>query len=538
MKRSLLLIAVLLTAIQSKGIERPKLVVGIVVDQMRTDYIYRYWDKLGDDGFKRLVREGHFCKNAHFNYIPTYTGPGHASVYTGTTPMNHGIIANNWYEKQTGDFVYCVEDSERKPVGTDDESGKRGPHRLLSPTLGDAIRISNQFQGKSIGISLKDRSAILPVGHSGNAAYWMDYKTGGFISSDHYMDELPKWMRQFNAKKYADALSKDGWEPLFSLERYTESTADDTPYEKVLNASGKPVFPYDLPALIKEKDYYAFAISPYGNTILRLLAEQAILNEDLGQDDHMDLLAISFSSPDMAGHAFGPQSIEVQDMYLRLDEEIALLLQSLDERVGSDEYVLFLTADHAAAQVPAYMKANKLPMSLFDAEGFNDGLKAHLNEEFGEAKWLLSYSNQQIFLNHALLKERKMEPKKLMEACQAYALAFEGVMNVLSTKQLQHPLPSDQFARLAKMGWNPLRSGDLTVQYLPGWLDYGEQGTSHGSSYNYDTHVPLLFFGKGITQGETISEVDITQIVPTICVSTSIAFPETSEHRVIEGALK
>ncbi|MEQ9187450.1 MAG: alkaline phosphatase family protein [Cryomorphaceae bacterium] len=517
---------------------QPKLVVGIVVDQMRQDYLYRYWEKFGDAGFKRLINEGHMCKNAHFNYIPTYTGPGHASVYTGTTPMGHGIIANNWYDKSTGESVYCVSDSTQSTVGAEGEVGKMSPARMLAPTLGDAIRIANQFKGKSIGISLKDRSAILPIGHSGNAAYWMDYETGAFVTSTYYMEKLPKWMVAFNRQKHADKLSENGWDPLLAIERYTESTADDTPYEKVLNPNGKPVFPYDLASLNKDKGYYAFATSPYGNTILRLLADQAIVHEDLGQDEFMDMLSISFSTPDLAGHSFGPQSIEVEDIYIRLDEEIAQLLSSLDERVGKGEYLLFLTADHAAAQVPAYMKDNKIPMDYFDGTAFLSGLKAHLNETLGEGEWVLSYSNQQVFLNHDLIRSQRFEAKKAMEEVERFALAYKGVAGVLSTKQLQHPLPEDGFSSAAKMGWNQLRSGDVVIQYLPGWMQYGEQGTTHGTSYNYDSHVPMIFYGAGIIPGTTLDPVTITQIAPTISLATSIAFPEMSDHKVVTGALR
>ncbi len=518
--------------------DQPKLIVGVVVDQMRQDYLYRYWDKFGDEGFKRLINEGHLCKNAHFNFIPTHTGPGHATVYSGAQPKNHGIIANNWYERASGDMVNCVSDPDQSSVGSEGDQGKISPHRMLAPTLGDAIRISNQFKGKSIGISLKDRSAVLPIGHSGTAAYFIDHENGNFISSSYYMDELPKWMKTFNKQKHADRLSRDGWEPMLAIERYTESTADDTPYERVLTAEGRPVFPYDLPELNKEKGYYAFGTSPFGNTILRLLAEQAIINEDLGQDAFTDLLSISFSSPDLAGHVFGPQSIEVEDVYLRLDEEIARLLTSLDERVGKGEYLLFLTADHAAAPVHSYMKDNKIPAEYFDAKAFQEGMIAHLNEALGEAEWVLNYSNQQVFLNQDLMRSRKMEAKKVMEEVERYALSFRGVAGVLSTKQLQHPLPDDQFSTAAKNGWNQLRSGDIVIQYLPGWMQHDGQGTSHGSSYNYDSHVPIIFFGKGIAHGVTLDPVDVTQIAPTVSVAASIAFPMMSDREVISGALK
>lgn len=514
--------------------EQPKLVVGIVVDQMRMDYIYRYWDKFGEEGFKTLVNEGYLCKNTHFDYIPTKTGPGHASVYTGTAPMNHGIIANDWYDRKTNSEVYCASDPSVNPVGCDTDAGRMSPHRMLAPSLGDAIRISNNFKGKSIGISIKDRGAILPAGHSANAAYWMDYQSGNFVSSSYYMQALPNWVQDFNKAKHADNMAKTPWTTLYPIETYTESTADDTPYERVYNENGKPVFPYDIAGLIKKKGYYAFASSPYGNTILRMLAEETLKNEQLGKDEHLDLLAVSFSSPDIIGHAFGPQAIEVEDTYLRLDQDIAALIKTLNAEVGKDNYLLFLTADHAAAQVPAYMRDNRIPMSYFNTDGFVEGLNNTLNSKLGAGEWVLSFSNEQIFINHSLRKERGVSLDAVLEIIYDFALDFEGVAQVYDRSMLGAPVPQNDFAMRAKNGWNQQRSGDVMIQFLPGWLDYGHQGTTHGSSYNYDTHVPLLFYGFSVPHGSLAEPVAITQIAGTVSILSSIAFPHLANHLVIE----
>jgi predicted AlkP superfamily pyrophosphatase or phosphodiesterase len=533
---TLLLFATLSSTAQNK----PKLVVGIIVDQMRTDYIYRYWDQYSDNGFKRLVNEGFFCKNAHFGYIPTYTGPGHASIYTGASPMVHGIIANDWFDKQLNREVYCSSDETQTAIGIDTESkaGKMAPTRMMAPSLGDAIRISNVFKGKSIGISLKDRGAILPAGHSANAAYWFDYKSGKMISSSYYMTELPKWIKQFNQEKNADRLSKTEWNPLLAIDQYGASTEDKSKYEAALDGSDDPTFPYDVAKAIEKKGYYAFAKTPYGNTFLRKFAEQAIINEDLGYDEYTDLLALSFSSTDILGHAYGPQSVEIQDMYLRLDLEIAQLLESLDQRIGKGQYVLFLTADHAGAQVPQFLKDHKIPADYFETKAFVKGLKDRAKEVFSADSLILSYSNQQVFYNHQKMKEMDIPITVMDELVKNYALAFKGVANVLTTEQMQHPLPQDNFSKLAQNGWNPLRSGDAVIQYMPGWMSYGHKGTTHGSSYAYDTHVPLFFFGFGVNQGVEVNEVDITQIAPTISIISSIAFPDASNHQPIVGVIK
>jgi predicted AlkP superfamily pyrophosphatase or phosphodiesterase len=538
MKKSIILSLALLSGLLSTAQEQPKLIVGVIVDQMRMDYIYRYWDKFGDDGFKRLIGEGYLCKNAHFDYIPTKTGPGHASVYTGTSPMNHGIIANDWFDKRTGEEVYCASDPKVNPLGCETDAGRMSPHRMLAPSLGDAVRISNNFKGKSIGISLKDRGAILPAGHSANAAYWMDYKTGAFVSSDYYLEALPKWVTDFNTMKHADRLAEDPWTPMLSLDQYTESIADDNPYERVYNPNGKPVFPYDIQSLIKKKGYYAFASSPYGNTILRMLAEKAIVEEDMGQDDHLDLLAVSFSSPDIIGHAFGPQSIEIEDTYLRLDHEIGRLLKTLDDRVGERDYLFFLTADHAAAPVPAFMEDNNIPIKLFNTDRFMEELNADLLQHFGEGEWIRSFSNEQLFLNHELRKEKGVDASKLYEHIRTFLLEFEGIAQVFDRDQLGNPVPDNGFAQLARNGWNQQRSGDIMIQYLPGWMDYSPQGTTHGSAYNYDTHVPLIFYGYNIPTGTLAEKVDITQIAGTVSILSSIAFPHLANREVINELLE
>ncbi|GAB4376591.1 MAG: alkaline phosphatase family protein [Salibacteraceae bacterium] len=510
--------------------QAPHLVVGIVVDQMRTDYIYRYWDKYTDDGFKRLIQHGYFFRNAHFNYIPTYTGPGHASIYTGTTPMNHGIISNTWFDKTSKAYLYCKDDSTVQCVGTNKCNSEMSPRNLLTPGIGDVIRLRDNFKGKSFGISIKDRGAILPAGHSGNGAFWFDYETGEFVTSTYYMKSLPGWLKKFNSKNHTTKLMKDGWTPLLAIEKYTESTADNTPYEKSLNPSSPPVFPYDIEQAVKEKGYYAFASTPMANTLLRMLAEEIIVEENLGMDDHTDLLAISFSSTDIIGHAYGPQSIEIEDTYLRLDLEIAHLLKWLDQKVGEGNYLLFLTADHAAAPVPQYTKDNGFLVNYINDDELDTKLRDHIKTVFG-ADLILSFSNEQIFIDHEQCANLGLNANGVAETAKAFLLKQEGVGNVFLGKELQCAVPANDFVRLAANGYNQKRSGDLVFQYLPGWLAYGKQGTTHGSAYTYDTHVPLIFFGYGVTPGETTQYVEVTQISPTLCMICQLSLPYASDKR-------
>ncbi len=353
----------------------PKLVIGIVVDQMRTDYIYRYWNRFGDGGFKRLVNDGFFCKNTHYNYVPTYTGPGHCSIYTGCTPSTHGIIANDWFMKETGATQYCVSDKQVKPIGTSSENGYMSPKNQLTTTLGDELKLFTNGRSKVFGVALKDRSSVLPVGHAGNAAFWFDEETGNFVSSDWYVKELPGWLNNFNAKKLPKQYLEQGWNTLYGIETYTNSIADDNKYEAAPNKKPKPVFPYDYKAQLTENKLGILKATPWGNTITKDLAIECLKNEQLGKNDVTDMLCISYSSTDYVGHAYGIRAVELEDVYLRLDKDIEELLKTLDTEVGKENYVLFLTADHGAADVAAYLKDQKIPAGYIKEKQFNKELK-------------------------------------------------------------------------------------------------------------------------------------------------------------------
>ncbi|MCB0375981.1 MAG: alkaline phosphatase family protein, partial [Sinomicrobium sp.] len=389
----------------------PKLVVGIVVDQMRYDYLPRFWDKYGEGGFKRMAAEGFNCRNHHFNYIPTYTGPGHASVYAGTTPATHGIIANDWYDKETGTMVYCVGDSTVSPLGTSAAAGKMSPRNMRTTSVADQLRLATQMQGKAIGISIKDRGAILPAGHAASAAYWFNPgKEGVFISSSYYMDELPGWVTAFNASRKVDTYMQV-WNTLYPIDTYDESGPDDNPYEGKFTGEDAPVFPHDLPKLSAQNgDYGILNYTPFGNSLTTDFAIAAIEGEHLGGDDVTDFLAVSYSATDYAGHRFGVNSKEVQDTYLRLDKDLERLFNVLDENVGKGNYTVFLTADHGAVHVPAYLESVKIPAGYFEAPAFAARLNAFLKSRFKTDKLVKNISNQQLFLDQELIAEAGLEP--------------------------------------------------------------------------------------------------------------------------------
>lgn len=506
--------------------EKPKLVVGIVVDQMRYDYLTKFWDKFEEEGFKRMITEGFNFKNNHFNYVPTYTGPGHTSVWTGTSPMNHGIIGNNFYNKFENKKVYCAGDPEVTPVGTESSAGKMSPHRMKTTTVADQNRLHTQMRGKTIGVSIKDRGSILPAGHTANAAYWFHGSDEGrWITSSFYMDELPKWVKDFNNSGKAKSYLKV-WNTLYDIETYKESGSDVNEFEGGYKGKKNATFPYDLADLSKKNgDFDIIVHSPYGNDLTLDFALAAIKAEELGQDEDPDFLALSFSSTDKIGHNFGVNSKEVEDAYLRLDKNIAELLNELDSSVGEGDYTVFLTADHGGGHVPNYLKSLKIPAGYFSYKEFNMKLNAELNEKFGTEKLIANTSNNQLFFDDEVLRKEGVSSVQLQNFIADFALQQDQIDKVFTREQMMNGSYTKGVAASIQNGFNQKRSGDVILVLDPSTIVYSKTGSTHGSGLMYDTHVPLIFYGKGIKQGSTSERSEIPDIAPTISSLLGIAFP-------------
>ncbi|MGB8703532.1 MAG: alkaline phosphatase PafA [Gillisia sp.] len=505
---------------------KPRLVVGVVVDQMRYDYLTRFWNQFGDDGFKRLVGEGYIFKNHNYNYIPTFTAPGHSSIYTGTTPENHGIISNNWYDKFNKKMIYCVQDDSVEPVGTDSPAGKMSPKRLLSTTVTDENRLFTQLKGKSIGIALKDRSSILPAGHAANAAYWfVGEDEGKFITSSYYMNELPKWVQDFNSSGKVKSYLKP-WNTLKDINSYKESGNDKNNFEGGFTGKKDATFPYDLKELSKKnRGYDILKSTPYGNSITADFAIAALDGEDLGQDDITDILAVSFSSTDYIGHNFGVNSKEIEDAYVRLDADLARLLKALDEKVGKGNYTLFLTADHGGVEVPAYLETLNIPANYFDEASFEKDLSQKLKDKFGKEDLIESVSNNQIFFNYKNVEDAKINKVELQDFIASYVVQYPHVSKVFTRHMLESNDYPTGMAELVQNGFNERRSGDVVVVLDPATIVYSKTGSTHGTGFAYDTHVPLIFFGKGIKHGSTFAPSYVNDIAPTVSAILGIQFP-------------
>ncbi|PTM06979.1 MAG: alkaline phosphatase, partial [Bacteroidetes bacterium] len=503
------------------------------------DYLTRFENRFGEGGFKRMMNEGFNCKNNHFNYIPTFTGPGHASIYTGTTPKYHGVISNYWYDKDEKKTVYCAGDDSVASLGTESDAGQMSPYRMKTTTFADENRLFTQMKGKSIGVSLKDRGAILPAGHSANGAYWFNGKLeGSFITSTYYMTELPKWVQSFNEGNNVSKYMKE-WNTLYNIETYVESGNDLNNFEGGFKGQETATFPYDLKTLSTENGGYdILRTTPYGNSIVADFAIAAIDGENLGKDNITDVLAVSFSSTDYIGHNFGANSKEVQDTYLRLDQDLKRLFDALDSKVGKDEYTVFLTADHGAIHVPAYLQSVKIPAGYVNTNADKQKLNNFMFNTFKSTELIENVSNDQIFLDHAKLKEMKLNLNEVKDAIVNEIIKYENVDKAYSASVFTQTNFTTGIEELLQNGYNQKRSGDVVFVYNPATISYSKTGSTHGSGLNYDTHVPLLFFGKGIKKGSSLQKTRIVDIAPTMSALLGISFPNGNTGNPIEMVLK
>jgi predicted AlkP superfamily pyrophosphatase or phosphodiesterase len=516
---------------------QPKLVIGVVVDQMRFDYLNRFKNKYTSNGFLRLIDQGYSCNNHHYNFIPTYTGPGHASIFTGATPSVHGIIGNSWYDKETGSTVYCTTDKAYTPVGAAAKYGQVSPHNMKVTTLADQNRLFTQMKGKTIGVSIKDRGAVFPSGHTANGAYWFEgLNEGKWMTSSYYMDTLPQWVQNFNATSKITSYLKT-WNTLYDINLYNESGPDASDYEKGFVGKATAEFPYDLNAL-KELNggYDIIKSTPFGNTMITDFAMAAVDGENLGTDNFTDFLTVSYSSTDYIGHDFGVNSVELQDAYLRLDLELERLLNYLDVKVGAGNYTLFLTSDHGAADVPSFLTDIHMPSGYVPKNSFAS-LFLSLKKKYGVSDLVKKISNNQVFLNQERIAALKINLEDVQKFVVNQIIGYPHIKKAYTATTMQTHYFKDGMEKMLQNGYHQKLSGDVLYTLESGVISYGPKGTTHGSGYNYDTHVPLLFYGNGIQPGKTYDRTSVTDIAPTISALLGIAFPSGATGSVIEKVI-
>jgi predicted AlkP superfamily pyrophosphatase or phosphodiesterase len=508
----------------------PKLVVGIVVDQMCYDYLYRFQPRFGKDGFLKLMQKGVNCRNTHFNYIPTYTAPGHASIYTGTTPSNHKIIANDWFSRKRNKVVYCVEDSNSK-----------SPFNLKALTITDQLKLTYP-NANVYSLSLKDRSAILPGGHLSDGSFWYDDKIGELVTNSSSKPKI-NWLVDFNNQNYVKKAIEEGWKPLFKTSTYASWYKDSSDYEQSVFKSN--AFPYNFKGDFFEKEQNKlFTYLPAANSMLTDFSIELIKKQGLGNDETPDFLSLSYSSTDILGHAYGPYSHEVEDMYLRLDKDLARLISYLEKNIGKDNFVLFLTADHAVLPVPQMLIDMKLPGGYFYINKVESKLKEDVLSYF-KCDFIQKIINNNIYLNRELIEKNGIDYHVALQFIKQKVEEWKHVFSVYTSDEIKNGLVEDNFwSKMITNGFDKDLSGDLIYILNPGFLskksedESDKKGTSHGSPFGYDTQVPLLFYGKNIKAREVYKRIEITDIVPTLVPMLNIAQPATTTGQPILDLLE
>lgn len=527
----------------SADLPRPKLVIGIVVDQMRWDYLYRYYSRYSNKGFKRLLNEGFSCENTQIDYIPTFTAPGHTCIYTGSVPSINGMAGNDYIIQATGKSTYCTEDTTVQTVGSTSPAGKMSPRNLLVTTVTDELRLATNFHAKVIGIALKDRGGILPAGHTANAAYWFDDKTGNWITSTYYMKDLPQWVKDFNDQKLAESYLKQDWTPLYPIDTYLQSSADSNRYEGKFKGMTAPTLPVKTSAMYKN-NLGLIRTTPYGNTLTLDLAIAAINNEQLGQGKYTDFLAVSFSSTDYIGHQFGINAVETEDTYLRLDRDFAAFFSYLDAKVGKGNYTLFLTADHGAAHNTAFLNDNNIPAGVWDDGQILKNINQYLLEKYKLDHLVLSLANYQVNLNYHDINYLHLNEDALKQDCIAFLQKDPAVAFAVDMKKIQTASIPEALRTRIINGYNIDRSGEIQIILKPAYFtghgsgDNGPTGTTHGTWNPYDNHIPLVFMGWGIKRGSMVGETHMTDIAPTVAALLHIQAPNGSIGHPIAEVIK
>jgi len=529
----------LLFAQQIKKEQRPKLVVGIVVDQMRWDYLYRYYDRYGEGGFKRLLNDGFSCENTFINYLPSYTAVGHTVIFTGSIPAIDGIVGNDWIDQITGKSWYCTEDTAEQTVGAAGKAGQMSPNNLLVSTITDELRLASNFHSRVVGISLKDRAAILPAGHTANGAFWFDDASGRFITSSYYMKDLPDWAKQFNASDEPEKLVAKGWNTLYPINSYKQSTADNVIWEGIFKGENAPAFPHDMKNIYKN-DPGSIRSTPFGNTLTLDFAKAAVNGYNLGNEGATDFLTVNCASTDYVGHKYGPNSIEVEDTYLRLDQDFASFFKFLDEKVGKGNYLVFLTADHGAAHAIGFMKEHQIPADFLVSKKIDASLNEFLTKKFGTDKLISSSINYHLGFDLKKISENNLDYDAVKKATVSFLQKQPGIQFAVDIDNIGYvPIP-EPIKSMIINGYNTKRCGPIMIIPDAGWFagHEGGTGTTHGNWNPYDTHIPLVFMGWKIKPGITNRHIRMSDIAPTLAALLHIQMPNGNVGEVISEVVK
>lgn len=514
----------------------PKVVMGIVVENMRPDYVQRYWNKFGENGIKKMYNNGAVCKNIQIKqHIQNYAS-GTATLYTGVTPATHGIINKVWFDKFNGNETECTEDKEFTTVGADNKQGNASPVKLLSNTITDNLKIYSMGKSKVFSVALNRESAIFAAGHAADAAYWFDTESGRMITSSFYLSVFPDWVRLFNSENYAEKYSFRNWTPLLPEMEYTESLRDDYELEKGYFGTYK-IFPHTISKYLKEAGNFSpFKTTPSANLMIKDFALQILQNEDIGTDENTDFVTTVFSSMDYENNAFGPVSLEMEDTYLNIDRYIADIITAVDKKYGEGNVLYFLTANTSAQYPVDYLKKEfHLPVDHFNVESAVALLASYLNITFGEQKWIEYYDEHQIYLNHKLIEKNKLNLNEFQNAVSTFIDEFEGVLVAMPAYLIERGIQANGMLESMYKTYVKGRSGDCLFVLKEGW-----QPIYKFKKINYtdQTHIPLMFYGTNIRPTVIHEKYDAIDLVPTLSLLLGIPTPDKSQGKVIEGISK
>lgn len=538
---ALLLLVFSVVSVQAQRIPsgKPKLIVGITVSGMRFDYLPAYWDKFGEEGFKRMANTGTYCRNARYDHLITESATGYATIATGARAGAHGIVADYWYERASGEVRHCIEDPAVRGLVGSDENGHTSPAAMLSRTLTDELRINSRFRSKVIGVGLDPVASVLQSGHTANTAYWFNPVHGIWTSSNYYIDSLPGWVNEFNGKNYKDIYMEKMWEPLLPISEYTAGLLDNNPYETGFN--GQITFPYDLNKLSggkRRNNFNLLMYTPFGNTYTKDFAISAIVNEELGLRGVTDWINISFNATKYLSERFTTWSVEVEDMYLRLDRDIAHLLQFLDEHVGLENTLVYLTADHANADDPGYLAEYRVPSGQFNSRANVSLLKSYLNAIYGQGEWVQLYYANQVYLNRRLIEDSRLSLEEVQDRVARFMIGFSGVSNALPSYVLERNNFTEGIFQRIQNSYNQKRSGDVIIYLTPGWVEKQNDGGASLPGFRYNAHVPLIFYGWKMNRVTLPERVSPLEIVPTIAYYLELSVPENASGKVISGMVR
>jgi len=519
--------------------EKPKLIVGITVSGMRYDYLSVYWNKFGEGGFKKMATNGANCKNARYSYLITDPSVGFASIATGARPSEHGVVSDYWYRRMTNEVVGSLDDPEQSGVGGSYGAGPYSPRALHSRTLSDEMRVNSRFHSRSIGISMDPQAAVMMAGHTANGAYWLDPLRAEWITSTYYMDSLPGWVNAFNSKNYRDLYLERSWETLKPIAEYEESMLDNNPFETGFN--GQITFPYDLQKISRtgreEKDYSVLMTTPWGNTFTKDMAIAAIVNEELGQRGATDIIHIGFNATKYLADHFSTWSVETQDTYLRLDQDLEHLLTFLDEQLGMENVLVYLTAENAMAVDPRYLSESRIPSGYFNYRTSVSLLKSYLNAIYGRGEWVSFYYAQQIYLNHQLIEDSNLSLNEVQDQVARFMVQMAGVSNAVQSYVLQQNYFTDGVLHRIQNSYYQKRSGDVILYLTPGWVEHSKVGSAF-SEFRYAPHVPMIFYGWKINRVSIPYRVSPTDVATSLASFLELSMPDNATGSVITDLIK